>query len=425
MVAAAKRCRVLLVDDEPAVVRVLEAVLTRQCATLEIEVATSAREALERLEHDPFDVIVSDLAMPEADGGALLEIVRQRYPGCVRLIYSGETLDRRSLEAVGVSQQFLGKQHGPRGLLGALRQICEMRELLHEPRLQALVGRIGALPGLPELYRRVVAELDSEDPSLKRIGQIIERDVAMTAKILQIVNSALFGLRTYVCDAAQAVAILGLDTIKTLVLSLEVFAAFDSDLMRSVGIDALWRHSLATAMLAKRIAESEGCSRSIAEQCFLAGMLHDVGKLVFWANLPREYLRVRRQANDDGVALAEAERRRLGASHGQVGAYLLATWGFPASVVDAVAWHDSPLRSHNDVGFGELTAVHVASAIERAVAIGASQGSVEACAGDTLLESVGERVDMAYLERLALDHRLPAWIDLVDREDCDYSSSQR
>jgi hypothetical protein len=172
------------------------------------------------------------------------------------------------------------------------------------------------------------------------VGQLVERDVGMTAKILQIVNSAFFGLPRRVVNAQDAVALLGYDTLKALVLSSGIFSQFDARRMRCLNLDALWRHSTQAGVFARTIAVSEKLPRAAQDEAFTAGMLHDIGKLVLAQNFPEEYAEVLAEAQAGKRPPAEIEQARFGASHAELGAYLLGLWG-----IGEGSWTPSPVTT--------------------------------------------------------------------------------
>src|SRR5262249_45031659 len=142
-----------------------------------------------------------------------------------------------------------------------------------------------SLPSLPKLYTTIVDQLNSPDSTARQIGETIGQDMGMTAKILQLVNSALFGCPRRISDPVQAVSILGLHTVKSLVLSHSVFSQFKVAASAHFSFEALWQHSLQVATLARQIARSQDQDRTVVEEAFTGGLLHDVGQLAIATNL--------------------------------------------------------------------------------------------------------------------------------------------
>ncbi len=230
---------------------------------------------------------------------------------------------------------------------------------------------------------------------MERVSEIISRDVGMTAKILQLVNSAFFGLPEPAATPLDAACFLGLTTIRALVLSIHVFSQFDAAAIRNFSVDQFTAHSWRTAQAAKKIAQLQHCSEPMPDQCFLAGLLHDVGQLILAAEMPRRYTVVLRAARETARPLWRVEQAEFGATHAEVGAYLLGLWGLPNPVVEAVALHHRPSQCV-DRGFSPAFAVHVADAL-----VHQSQPKADA---EVLYE-----IDLPSLAALGLGDRLDVW----------------
>jgi HD-like signal output (HDOD) protein len=221
----------------------------------------------------------------------------------------------------------------------------------------------------------------------------------MTAKILQFANSALIGLRCNVSNPVQAVCFLGLDMVRALVMSVHVFSQFESDQLQRFGMRELWEHSFRTGILAQAIARLEKMPQHIQDDSFTGGLLHDVGKLILVTTMTPMYQTIVEKVAEGGVSLVDAEREYLGCSHGEVGAYLIGIWGLPHTIVEAVAWHHSPMAVA-EPGFSALTAVHVANTLAPLLA--------------APLLPPSRLMDQAYLAATGLADRLPLW-----REECE------
>ena len=320
--------------------------------------------ALKELSLGSFDVVVSDMRMPHMDGAQLLGEVKERYPQVVRIVLSGHSELETILRSVGPTHQYLAKPCDPDKLKAVITRACALRDLLGDNTLRELASQMSSIPSLPKTYTEIVEELQSPEASIQRIGQIVSKDVGMAAKILQLVNSAFFGLRHNVSDPAQAASFLGVDTIKALVLSVHVFSQLKFADVDGLCLETLWNHSALAGALAKRISAEEGGSEQLRGDALTAGLLHDSGKLILAANLPDRYSEVLKVVRDDGVPLWEAERKHLGATHAELGAYLLGLWGLPDPIVEAVAFHHAPSRCPVE-GLTPLLAVHVANALLR------------------------------------------------------------
>ncbi len=389
--------RILFVDDDPNVLQGLRRMLRTMRHEWSMEFAASGRDALEILEQVPFDVVVTDMRMPGMDGAALLTEVMKRYPQIVRIVLSGQSDEDTILRSVGPAHQYLSKPCDADRLKATVGRACALRDLLGDGSLKRLVSQMETLPSLPSTYVELMDVLRSGKASMVEVGEIISKDIGMSAKVLQLVNSAFFGLPRHVSSPTEAAVLLGIDTVKALVLSVHVFSQFDPEKLQSFSIPALQRHSLATAALAKAIAEAENLDPMFRDHAFMAGLLHDSGKLILAANLPDRYKAAFAQASEHQVPLHDAERPIFGATHAEVGATLLGLWGLPDAIVEAVAYHHSPAECVGN-SFSPLTAVHVADALEH--------GRQEAGLSASLL-------DDEYLDRIGVADRLPVWQNLT------------
>ena len=233
--------------------------------------------------------------------------------------------------------------------------------------------------------------MSSQDGSLARVGDIISKDVGMSAKLIQLVNSAFFGLPTRVSSTVRAVNLLGLETIKTLILTIKIFSQFDRAGLPCYSISSLLDHSISTGIFARSIAAQEDLGQNRIDEAFMAGMLHDIGKLILLDKLPERRLEISDACNSSACCLWEAEQNVLGTTHAQIGAYLMGIWGLPESLVEAIAFHHCPGTCSNR-SFGTLAVIHLAN-------------SAEHCAHG---EKSTKRLDLSYLEELEIGDRLTA-----------------
>jgi len=393
------KTRVLFVDDEPKILAGLRRMLRKMRDEWEMEFVTSGREALEALEKQPFDVVVSDMRMPEMDGAELLNEVRAHCPTAVRLILSGHSDREMILKSVGPTHQFLAKPCDAESLKETVARACTLRDLLADQTLKAVVARISSLPSVPGLYSRLLQVLESPEGSLREVAEIISSDVGMTAKILQLVNSAFFGLRHPIESPSQAITYLGMDTVRAVVLTASVFAEFEGADKAKQAAEDLYPHSIRTGSLSAKIAKMAGADKTLTDDATMAGLLHDVGRLILAAELPDMADAIARNAREQQTPLHEAERKTFGATHAELGAYLLGLWGLPHRIVEAVAFHHTPAACPGRT-FTVLVPVHAANVLDR---------EAHPEPGDVHTASL----DMTYLEEVGVADRLPEWRELV------------
>ena len=393
---------ILFVDDEAKVLDGLRRLLRPMRRQWHMAFCLGGEEALRTLEQEAFDVIVSDMRMPGMDGAALLAEVMHRHPNIVRIVLSGQSSKETTLRSIGVAHQFLAKPCDPELLKQTVNHAFALRNVLTSEALKQTVSQLKSVPSLPSLYEQIREELEHPDASAKRVGDIVAQDPGMTAKVLQLVNSAFFGLPRHVSSPSQAASLLGTDTIRLLVLGIDVFSQFEGDMITDLSASRIQEHSLLVAAMSKQIAAMEKAPREIADAALMAGLLHDIGLLILAQNLPEQYARALQRVSHDNIPLPVAEQEEFGASHGQVAAYLLGLWGLPDQITEATAFHHAPSESFGKT-FAPLTAVHVADvfAFER------TGGTYESA------------LDMDYLERLGLADRVDTW-----RESCESVSPE-
>ncbi len=352
--------RVLFVDDEPKILDGLKRMLRSMRKEWDMHFSNNAIEALKLLEEESFDVVVSDMRMPCMDGAAFLTEVMERFPQVARLALSGQADEELIMRSVRPVHQYLSKPCEAEALKTTILRVCALRDQLNGEDLKQLTSQLKSIPSRPTLYAKIIEELESENASIKKVGQIISSDMGMTAKILHMVNSAFFGLRRNVSDPAHAVNLLGIDTVKNLVLSIQVFSAFEDIKIPGFSMEKLWQHSANTALFAKEIARSMEADKETVDDAFGAGMLHDVGCLIMASSLPEQYAKTFALAEAANLNLRDAEMKVFGANHAQVGAHLLGLWGLPDTFVEAVAFHHDPGEIAG-AKFTSLTAVHLAN----------------------------------------------------------------
>lgn len=383
--------RVLFVDDEERVLSGLRRMLRPYRSNWEMAFVDSGKAALDEMALRPFDVVVSDVRMPGMDGVELLEAVAERHPGVIRIILSGHANEDSTRRATGVAHQYLAKPCSAEQLRDTVQRSAGIRATLSDPELIRAVAATKTLPSAPTLYHELTVELRSEDPSLRAVTDIVSRDPAMSAKILQMVNSAFFGLRRRVSDVHQAVTLLGTDTIASLALSVHIFATAKVPAALAGHTEAIWARSLRVATTAKTLMANAGVDPLEADEAFLGGLLHDCGKLVLITNFADAYASL-----VEGGVDCQVESARFGVDHAAIGAHLLGMWGLPDTIVEAVAFHHEPIKSPSRA-LSPLAVVHAAVALE-----------------DRVETQSAPAWDIAYLDEAGLKASIPAWLTIAE-----------
>ena len=387
--------QILFVDDEPMVLKGLQRSLRKMRTEWEMAFTSSGKEALEILGQRPMDVIVSDLKMPEMNGMQLLTEVKIRHPRVVRIILSGHLEHEMTLQSVQFAHQTLSKPCDAEILKQTLSKLFALRDILADEAVKKIVSQIESLPSLPSIYSEIIEEMHSEDPSLKNVGDIISKDIGMTAKILQVINSVFFGLSRKISTPQEAVVLLGLGTIKALVLSVKIFAEFSQKKFAWFNMDALFNHSMSVSAYAKAIVKNEKLGQDLINHSLMAGLLHDLGKLILATNFQEPYQQVLTAAQGSDRNLWDLEYEAFGTSHAEIGAYLMGLWSLETPIIEAIAFHHCPANSMSQ-NMGLLTAVHVGNAIDH--------NGQAPTNGNTDLQ-----FDAQYLESLGVADRIPAW----------------
>ncbi len=349
--------RVLFVDDEPRILEGLRRMLRPQRHEWEMAFAPGGEAALAMMEALPFDVIVSDMRMPGMDGATLLWRVREVHPEVVRIVLSGHTELSTALRVVPVAHQFLAKPCDAEMLRVAVERACHLKALLSDDAIRRTVTALGDLPSLPRTYEALTQALADPDTSLQKVAKIIEQDVGISAKVLQLVNSAFFGITHSMTSIQGAVSYLGINTLKNLVLSVEIFRAFKPQKdLAGFSLEKLQHHAQLTAHIAARLP----VPKHLADIAVVAGMLHDVGKLILAWKISAHFEKMLAESHEARCPVYQMEERHNGFSHAEIGAYLLGLWGLPYTVVEAVALHHGPNRVPHQ-NFDAISAVYAAN----------------------------------------------------------------
>jgi HD-like signal output (HDOD) protein len=349
--------RVLFVDDEPKILEGLRRMLRALRHEWEMAFAPGGEAAPAMMEASPFDIIVSDMRMPGIDGATLLCRVRELYPQVVRIVLSGHTELSAALQVVPVAHQFLAKPCDAEMLRVAIERACHLKALLSDESIRRTVTALGDLPSVPRTYEALTQALADPDTTLQKVAKIVEQDVGVSAKVLQLVNSAFFGISYSITNIQSAVSYLGINTLKNLVLSVEIFRAFRPQKeLPGFSLEKLQNHAQLTAHIAGRLP----VPKHLTDIVVVAAMLHDLGKLILAWKLSEHFEEMLGEAHAAHCPLNRVEESANGFSHAEVGAYLLGLWGLPYTVVEAVALHHRPTRVPHQ-NFDAITAVYVAN----------------------------------------------------------------
>lgn len=330
---------ILFVDDERDLLDSLRARLYKHRHDWNMKFVLSGEEAIAALEQQRFDLVVSDVRMPGMDGGQLLTVVKQRWPTAMRIIVSGYSDPVQAVRLTSLAHQYVAKPCDGRELENIIERCFHLQDLLGQESLRKMVGSIGKLPAMPKTYGLLQAALAQPTVTAAQIGDIVNADAAIASKVLQITNSAFFRLRKPMVRIKDAVTYLGFATVRNLVLSAEIFSQWQAPKgLSDVDPERLQVHAQCAAAACKALAGG----RATPDDAWLTGLLHDIGYWILIQECPKELASALELAQTEGLPLLECERRITGATHAEIGAYLLGLWGLPYTIVEAVALHHTP-----------------------------------------------------------------------------------
>jgi HD-like signal output (HDOD) protein len=398
---------VLFADDDPKLLAGLRRMLRGLRSGWRLEFVADGPQALERLAAAPFDVVVADMRMPGMDGCELLEEVRVRSPRTVRIVLSGQCDREVLLKAVRPAHQFLMKPCDSDTLQGTIVRACQLQNRVPDEHLRQGVLQIISLPMIPAVYEALCVEVDSAEATIERIAGLISQDIGAAVKVLQLVSSGFFGPPQKVLSPQRAVTLLGLETMQALAHLPDVFRPAQGEGL-AAECRALARHSLEVARIARIIAKKETNNEETAVQAYVAGLMHDVGDLIFLENLWKPTIPAESFLQEIAEGTWDNEPRRRTTPHTILGGYLLGLWGLPDVVIDSAVFHHDPNLSA-DTAFTPLTAVHVADVLARQQTV--SEYPCE------------KQLDADYLERIGCARRVGFWEQLLPEQETEGYSS--
>ena len=398
-----KQRRIIFVDDDENVGQALRRMLRPMRNEWGMDFVACGQDALEKMAEQSYDIVISDMHMPGMHGADFLAEVMDKYPETIRFALSGSPGGDTVVRTASIVHQFLVKPFDPYLLMQFITRAFALRDQLEKSGIRNLLLQMGGVPSVPTLYRQIIQEMQHEKPSVEKVAAIIEKDAGMSAKVLQIVNSGTYGLKQQVTSVQQAAKLLGLSNIRNLVLAAEAFQPAESDsLPPNFRIEELWEHSLRVAAFAKKIVTMEKENVRMSDEAFTAGLLHDIGQIVLATKKTEEFGEALRRAQEDGELLIDAEKSIFGATHAEVGGYLLELWGLPDPITEAITFHVIPSGCSEDE-FSIATALHVANYF-------AEESDDDGIALTSTLDNV-------HLERIGLDNRVEEWYDNCHAED--------
>ncbi|MBX3042470.1 MAG: HDOD domain-containing protein [Candidatus Kapabacteria bacterium] len=340
--------RILFVDDDQDVINGYRRIYYKFKSEWDMFFALSGRQAIEIINKEKINVIVSDMRMPGMDGDELLKEIQKTHPQILRIILSGHQDEIKIIRSLSSAHQFLIKPCTPEDLKAAIVNAYALRNLLEDKKVINLINGLGKVPSLPDIYIKLENELNKPDVSFQNIEEIILKDPAITAKILQVVNSGFFGIPRKISNLMDALNLLGTNLVKSIILYLETFSDNHFDDKAAKFINEIGKHSLRVAEITRIICKKEHIPKTISDDIFICGILHDIGKLIL-INF-ENYIEAIDHKSNSSLSISQAETELFGYNHSGVGAYLLGIWGLHKDIIQAVAFHHNPddLIYHKD-----------------------------------------------------------------------------
>lgn len=325
-----------------------------------ITVADGGEQAMHELARRAHDVVVADVAATAPDGTALLLAISASHPSTSRIALSD------SLEGTAAAfelpfpaaHQYIFRHSPASEFHEAVERCLNLQDLLSQPGLRSLIGSVRQLPPRPRTFARLQVMMSHKNVTPKKICAVIESDAAITAKVLQLANCAMFHQRDRVRSVEQAIVRLGFSGVRNLVLCSEVLSGWTGKMGSDLDLDAMQAHVQTVARVTAALTAGTSCS----DEAMLAAFLHDIGYWVLVQERSVQLDQAAALAVIEDIPMHDAEREVMGTSHAELGAYLLGLWGMPSTLVEAVAHHHAPERA-NVTRFNALSALAAALAL--------------------------------------------------------------
>jgi HD-like signal output (HDOD) protein len=382
--------RILFIDDEPALLDSLTRVMRPLKSEWDVQVESSPRAALDRLARETFDVVVTDMRLPVLDGLPVFSQVTERCKDSIRVMLSTPP---ENDAPEGPRAQFFARAGEFENLKETIERISRMRDRMHDDNMRALIGEIDGLPAVPAVCHELNRTLAKGDFSMRDVASVVEKDPALVAKILQLVNSPFFGLGRKLTQVHDAVAYLGTSMLKNLVTSISLWRTLEG--IRPAAIGQLQRVHTRCQQVAGLSRRMMGKDRVRGEEAFVSGLLHDIGVTLLIAYLPERYDRIAAEMLNTKLSFHEVERSLYSVDHAEIGAHLLDAWGLPFPVLEAVAFHHSAPNLHH-------------TRLEPADAVYIAQTLLDARARD---QEIDECIDTPYAQQLGIVDQLGEWAE--------------
>ncbi|GLH73641.1 two-component system response regulator [Geothrix limicola] len=351
--------RILLVDGDETMLQRLRQVFWRRHRGWEVILATTGAQALEVLDRDAVDIVIAELKLGTMEGIDLFRRVRKMQPGAVRIALGDQAASEWPEDGDGDLHRLFAKPVEAEFLIGVVESLDIEDDATNVRAVRAFVGGLRQVPSLPSLYAELVDLLHRDEAGMGEVARLIRRDLGMASQVLKLANSGHFGSNRPVVDIGQALAMLGVDSLKSLVLFRGFISSFESPSPQGLDLEQLWFHSFQVAMGVRKLAALEG-ETQLTDLAFSVGLLHDIGLVVLATDPVGRYQGILQQAQSSRIPLAVLEHDTYGVDHAQIGAHLLSLWGLPPTFCRPVREHHAPPAAGE--GFPLSLALHLSDA---------------------------------------------------------------
>ncbi len=377
--------KIVFVDEDKNTLTALQQLLAEE--QWNCQFFTAASKALDHLKREPVDLVVSAVRTGDTSGIQFVAQIRDQYPEIIRVFltdYAQQDDVIKSL-AAGHVQQIIPKpwidQELKEIIRSALRQLEQQKKKSRE--FQILINSIPLLPTLPESYSNIRACIVGDEIDIEKMADYISQDVSISSALLHWANSALFGQRFQVDTIKKAIIVLGTDIVENLILSESVNRTIAGKLPDVKGFDfaKFKKHSMATAVISRLLIKSLlPTDIGQHDRAFVAGLLHDMGKLAEASFFPSQFEQAIELAKQRRISLTEAEIKTYGTHHAELGSFLAEWWTLPHFIVNAIRWHHQPQSTPVDQEI--ITAAHIANQLSYKFHFGSN--------GDTYPRSIAD-----------------------------------
>lgn len=327
---------IIFVDDKKLTLRELKKIF--QYSEHNCIYINGSKDALEYLEVNHVDLICANMIMSEISGFELLRIVKEKYPEIIRVSLSRYTNKRIISDLIreNLVSMYIFKPWNPEDLFRGITNILKTKAALKSKEIVEYISVLKRLPSLPTLYEDLTRMIKN-DRDIDEIAKVIEMDQGITSQILRVANSAFYGRRTG--SIPQAIMNIGLTNLKTIVLANSIFVESAKGMKT---VNKLWKHTILSNKFTEAIYK-ECLNKTIPAIFSLAGLLHEIGKVIFYCQEGDEYEELIRMSEESDTKLTELEIEKFGVTHQDLGGYLLNWWDLPFAYVEAAMFHHRPL----------------------------------------------------------------------------------